>query len=106
MLAFADARRRMVDGQLRINDVTNPYLLGAVQMVPRERFVPADKVELAYLDLDLPVRDGAPGRLARCLLKPLVLAKLIEIADVSAADRVLDVGCATGYSSAILANLA
>lgn len=105
MLSFAAARRYMVDGQLRINDVTNPRVIGAMQTVPRERFVPRDKVELAYLDLDLPVLDGAAGP-ARYLLKPLVLAKLIDLADVAPTDRVLDVGCATGYSAAVLSALA
>jgi len=106
MLSFAAARRYMVDGQLRINDVTNPLLIGAFQAIPRERFVPADKAELAYLDMDLPVAGPAGKGAPRCLLKPLVLAKLIETAELRETDRVLDVGSATGYSSAVLASLA
>jgi len=106
MLSFAAARRYMVDGQLRINDVTNPHLVGAFQTIPRERFVPADKQELAYLDMDLPVAGAAGKGPPRYLLKPLVLAKLIETAEVRETDRVLDVGSATGYSSAVLASLA
>jgi protein-L-isoaspartate(D-aspartate) O-methyltransferase len=106
MDAFAQARRMMVDGQLRTNDVTNPYLIAAFENVPRERFVPEAKRALAYLDLDLPVSpDGSQGPV-RYLLKPLVLAKLLEIAEVKSSDTVLDVGCATGYSSAILAQIA
>ncbi|HEX2215788.1 MAG TPA: protein-L-isoaspartate O-methyltransferase, partial [Xanthobacteraceae bacterium] len=50
MTWFATARQMMVDGQLRTNDVTDPRLLDAVLAVPRERFVPADKIALAYLD--------------------------------------------------------
>jgi protein-L-isoaspartate(D-aspartate) O-methyltransferase len=103
---FARARQMMVDGQLRINDVTDPHLLAAVQDVPRERFVPPEKAALAYLDCDLEVLAAGPDRPARCLLKPLVLAKLLEIAKVEPTDRALDVGCATGYSTAVLARLA
>lgn len=106
MVSFAAARRYMVDGQLRINDVTDPRVIGAFQSIPRERFVSPDKAELAYLDIDLPVREAAPDRPARFLLKPLVLAKLIDIAEVRESNRVLDVGCATGYSTAVLAALA
>lgn len=106
MAAFAAARRLMVDGQLRINDLTNPRLLGAVQSIAREKFVPAEKAELAYVDFDLPLTEASPDRPQRFLLKPLILGKLIEIADIGPDDRVLDVGCATGYSSAILAGLA
>ncbi len=103
MIDFAAARRMMVDGQVRTADVTDLRLLAAMGDVPRERFVPASKAELSYLDLDLPAGEGRAGR---CLLKPMVLAKLIQPADIAATDHVLDVGCATGYSSALLAQLA
>ena len=103
MIDFAAARRMMVDGQVRTADITDLRLLAAIGDVPRERFVPESKAELAYLDQDLPVSDG-DGR--RRLLKPMVLAKLIQLAEIGDTDHVLDVGCATGYSSAVLARLA
>jgi protein-L-isoaspartate(D-aspartate) O-methyltransferase len=62
--------------------------------------------ELAYLDLDLPVLAGDAQAPARRLLKPMVLAKLIQAAAVGPTDHVLDVGCATGYSSAVFARMA
>ena len=49
---------------------------------------------------------AAGGEQVRHLLKPMVLAKLVQAAAVKADDRVLDVGCATGYSAALLARLA
>jgi len=105
MLDFAAARRMMVDGQIRTSDVTDLRLIAAMLDVPRERFVPHDKVALAYLDCDLPVTQARDAD-ARHLLKPVVLAKMIQSADVEEGAKVLDVGCATGYSSAILARLA
>ena len=104
MTDFATARRMMVDGQVRTADVTDPRLLAAMLDLPRERFFPEDKASLAYLDLDVPVSEA--GGPVRRLLKPLVLSKLIQAAGISATDRVLDVGCATGYSTALLARLA
>ncbi len=103
MTDFAAARRMMVDGQVRTADVTDPRLLAAMLELPRERFFPEDKAALAYLDLDVPVSEA--GGTVRCLLKPMVLAKLIQAAGIAATDRVLDVGCATGYSTALLARL-
>lgn len=103
MLDFATARRMMVDGQIRPNDVTDLRIISAFLSVPRERFVPAERAGIAYLDLDVPVTTGTP---ARCLLKPMVLAKFLQIAEVGPTDRVLDVGAATGYSSAVLSHVA
>ena len=99
---FAVARRMMVDGQVLTRDVFDPDLLAAMLEVPRERFVPPAQGALAYLDRNLPLTaDGS-----RCLLQPMVLARLLQAADITATDHVLDVGCGTGYSSALLARLA
>lgn len=100
MTDFAAARTHMVDGQVRISDVTDLRILWAFQRVERERFVPRDKRDLAYVDFDMPV---APGR---CLMKPRVLAKLLQVADIQSTDRALDVGCGLGYSAAVLARVA
>jgi protein-L-isoaspartate(D-aspartate) O-methyltransferase len=102
MTDFAQARRMMVEGQIRTYDVTELNLLAAFDEVPRERFVPERSRAIAYLDRDVPVDETG----ARYLLKPMVLARLIQAAEVDEGGRVLDVGCATGYSSAILSKLA
>jgi len=105
MIDFADARRKMIDSQLRPVDVNQLEVLEAMLSVPRERFVPADKAAVAYLDRDIPVLENA-GRPARCLLQPAVLGRLIQAAQATGADHVLVVGCATGYSAAVLSRIA
>jgi protein-L-isoaspartate(D-aspartate) O-methyltransferase len=100
MTDFAAARRNMVDGQVRTADVTDLRIQFAMLEIPREKFVPPASAALAYLDLDLAVGES------RRLLKPMVLAKLIHAADVVSSERVLDVGCATGYGAAVLARIA
>jgi protein-L-isoaspartate(D-aspartate) O-methyltransferase len=99
MFDAAAARRHMVDGQIRTADVTNPNLIAAFQAVPRELFVPPAMITQAYLDGDVSLGQG------RALLRPIVLGKLLQGAAVGPGDRVLDVGCGTGYSSAVLAHL-
>jgi protein-L-isoaspartate(D-aspartate) O-methyltransferase len=101
MVDFAQARRTMVDCQIRTSDVTDLRVIAAFLEVARERFVPAARQAIAYLDRDVPVNDAG-----RALLKPMVLAKLVQAAGIAATDHVLDVGCATGYSSAVLGRLA
>src|ERR1700733_6214389 len=100
MFDATTARRLMVDGQIRTADVTDTALLDAMLAVPREKFLAPTLAPLAYLDADIPVGKGRP------LLRPMVLAKLIQAAPMSAGERILDVGSATGYSAAILARLA
>jgi protein-L-isoaspartate(D-aspartate) O-methyltransferase len=100
MIDFAKARRTMVDSQLRPTDVSDREVLEAFLAVPRERFVAADLASVAYLDRDLAV-DAK-----RALLKPMVLARMIQAAEIKPSDRALDVACGTGYSSAILGRLA
>ena len=102
MVDYAQARRTMVDCQVRPSDVTDLRIIAALLDVPRERFVPEARRAVAYLDIDVPV--GANG--ARALLKPMVFSKLLQAASIGEGDRVLDVGCATGYSAAVLAKLA
>jgi len=100
MTDFASARRHMVDGQVRTTDVTDLRVISAMLEVPREKFMPSAVSALAYLDLDVPVGER------RRLLRPMVLAKLIQAAELQATDRVLDAGCATGYGAAVLAQIA
>lgn len=104
MSGFATARQNMVDGQVRPSDVTDIRILDAMLAVPREAFVPENRQALAYLDLDLDVSEG--GAAKRYLIKPAVLAKMLQAAEIKASDRVLVVGCATGYAAAIVARLA
>jgi protein-L-isoaspartate(D-aspartate) O-methyltransferase len=106
MIDFVLARRMMVDGQVRTSDVTDLRIIAAMLELPRERFVSAADTDLAYLDTDVPAIGRAGGKPERHLLKPMVLAKLVQAAAVKADDRVLVVGCATGYSAALLSRLA
>ncbi len=94
------ARFNMVEAQIRTSNVTDPRILAAISAVAREKFVPNAARALAYADVPVAVAQG------RYLLDPRSFAKLLNLAQVTATDRVLDVGCGTGYSSAVLARMA
>ena len=104
MFGFATARQRMVDGQVRPNDVTDPRILDAMLAVPREAFIPENQRPLAYLDLDLDVGEGASAK--RFLIKPVVTARMLQAAEIKDTDKVLVAGSATGYMAAVVARLA
>lgn len=101
MVDYTESRRNMVESQIRTNRVTDPALLAVMADLPRERFVPEPLRGIAYVDEDIPL-----GKDGRYLMEPMVLARLLQTAAVRPEDVVLDVGCATGYSTAVLARLA
>jgi protein-L-isoaspartate(D-aspartate) O-methyltransferase len=105
MTDFEAQRLVMVESQLRPNEVTEWRLLTAMRALPRERFVPPKLRGLAYMDEGIEIFPSIDGAPARFLLAPMVLAKLIQLAAVRPEDAVLDVGCGTGYSTAVLAQL-
>jgi protein-L-isoaspartate(D-aspartate) O-methyltransferase len=94
------ARTNMVESQVRTNKVTDPALIDALSSVPRELFAPAKLRGIAYVDEDFDLGGG------RCLMEPMVLARLLQSAAVQAPDRLLEIGCGTGYATAVAAHLA
>ncbi|MGO4526592.1 protein-L-isoaspartate O-methyltransferase [Microvirga sp. 2MCAF35] len=99
MVDFTQARRMMVDGQLRTFDVNDMSLLDAMDNVPRELFVLSGREGLAYIDQDILVSDGGESRY---MLSPMILGRMIQALAIDAGDKVLDVAGGRGYSSAVL----
>jgi protein-L-isoaspartate(D-aspartate) O-methyltransferase len=97
---YAVARHNMVENQIRTNRVRDPLVLEAMAQVPRELFVPKQMRGIAYVDEDIDLGNG------RYLIEPLVLARLLQLADVRSDDVALVIGCGTGYTAAVLARLA
>ena len=99
-MGYEIARANMVDNQIKTNRVTDLRLIEALERLPRERFVPEAKRGIAYVDEDIDLGGG------RWLMEPMVLARLLQAADVQPDEMVLVIGCATGYAAAVLAHLA
>lgn len=96
---FAEARRQMVLTQLRPNKVIDEQLIAAMAALPREQFVPKAYRGVAYMDEDVAV---APGRY---LMEPMVLARLLQEAEIQSGEVALVVGSGTGYELGVLARL-
>jgi protein-L-isoaspartate(D-aspartate) O-methyltransferase len=100
MADYSKARQNMVDCQLRTNKVIDETLVARFETVPRELFVEESMQSVAYVDEDVSIGHG------RYLMAPMVLARILQELTISRSEVVLDVGCGTGYSSAVLSGLA
>lgn len=94
--AFAAARDRMVDGQVRPNKVIDPRIIQAMRRLPRERFVPAALASRAYADDAVRLPGG------RALMEPMVIARLVQVLRTRDKERGLVVGAGSGYGAALL----
>lgn len=100
MFDYNAARETMLDCQIRTSDVTDLRLQSAFRKVPREKFVPKNKMALAYGDACIELGDG------RWMMKPRDFAKMVDTADIGSTDIVLDIACGRGYSVAVLSHMA
>ncbi len=94
---FADARKKMVDGQIRPNRIADPAILAAMRSLRREDFLPPALAALAYADESVPLGKG------RMMAAPLAIARLVQMAAPEPGARALVVGAGTGYGTALLA---
>ena len=103
---FAALRTKMVDCQIRTTDVTDLAIIDAMLAVPREEFVSSRLRPLAYIDEDVEIAPADETGVARYMMEASPFARLIQLAGVGPSDFVLDVGCASGYSAAVLSLVA
>lgn len=106
MISFDLQRKNMVESQVRPSDITDRRVIAAMLDIPREMFAPAETRALAYMDQDLPVGSAGHGGARRALLAPRTLARMAQLLECEATDRVLEVGTATGYGAAVLGQIA
>ena len=99
MVDFAAARVNMVESQLRPNRVSDRRIIEAIENLPREEFFPEDMRGIAYVDRSIKIGE------TRCILDPMVFARLVQALDAQSGEMALDIACGSGYSAAVLASL-
>lgn len=100
MFNYKEARRQMLDCQVRTADVTSYSILKAISKIEREKFVPDDVSNIAYGGTNIHLGKD------RYLLEARTFAKMLELLQVSSNDLILDIGCGFGYSSAVISEMA
>lgn len=100
MSDFAELRERMVRRQIEARGITSSLILDAFRQVPREAFVDDGQRRSAYEDHPLPIEAG------QTISQPYIVALMIEAAEVSPADVVLEIGSGSGYAAAVMSRIA
>ena len=100
MTDFSAARARMVERQLRRREISDERVLGAMEAVPREVFVPESERRRAYADSALPIGEG------QTISQPWIVAAICQALELEGGERVLEVGTGSGYSACVLSLLA
>ena len=98
-LPFEEARREMIEMQLRWRGIRDERVLDAMFRVPRHEFVPPALVAAAYDDRPLPLGE------AETISQPYIVAAMTEAANVQPGDKALEIGTGSGYQAAILSYL-
>ena len=93
------ARFNMIEQQIRPWNVLDSEVLKLLSVVKREDFVPADKRDLAFADLEIPL-GAVPGQ---TMLAPKIEARMLQELGLKATDTVLEIGTGSGYMAALLA---
>ncbi len=97
---YQKARQDMVRHQIENRGISDTRVLGAMRKVPRHLFVPKKLHARAYGDSPLPIGEG------QTISQPYIVALMTESLDLTAADRVLEIGTGSGYQAAVLAEIA
>lgn len=100
MIDFSERRARMVERQLRRRGIDDERVLAAMGEVPREAFVPEGLRDKAYADAALPIAEE------QTISQPWIVAAICQALELTGSELVLDVGTGSGYSAAVLAQLA
>jgi protein-L-isoaspartate(D-aspartate) O-methyltransferase len=98
--SFAAKRDAMVRHQIRARGINSPAVLQAMRKVPRHEFVPLAARRVAYADR--PVEIG----FQQTISQPYIVAYMTEAADISPAEKVLEIGTGSGYQAAVLGEIA
>lgn len=101
---FEQARFNMIEQQIRPWEVLDADVLTLLSVVKRENFVPASMKAMAFVDMELPLREG--GARGQAMLAPRLEARLLQDLAVQSHERVLEIGTGSGYMAALLAHRA
>lgn len=100
MINLENARKRMIETQIKARGINDIRLLDAMLKVPRHIFVEEAMAGQAYSDTALPIGEK------QTISQPYMVALMTELLQLTGTEKVLEIGTGSGYQTAILAQLA
>ena len=98
--SFTQQRLQLVDEELRRSGIRDERVLDALRKVPREEFLDEESRSRAYQNRPQPID------CEQTISQPLIVAMMTEALQLSPESRVLEIGTGSGYSAAVLAEIA
>ncbi|MBP6712182.1 MAG: protein-L-isoaspartate O-methyltransferase, partial [Propionivibrio sp.] len=95
------ARFNMIQQQIRPWEVLDPDVLDLLAIVKREDFVPAAHKDLAFADVEIPLKENAQA--SQIMLAPKIEARMLQALGIRNTDTVLEIGAGSGFMAALLA---
>ena len=95
-----DVRKIRLILELRESGISSPDVLSALEIIPREEFIPENYRNQAYENIALPIGNN------QTISQPYVVAKMTELLEIKNSHKVLEIGTGSGYQCAILSKLA
>lgn len=95
------ARFNMIQQQIRPWEVLDPDVLDLLAIVKREDFVPAAHKDLAFADVEIPLKEN--GKASQIMLAPKIEARMLQALGIRNTDKVLEIGAGSGFMAALLA---
>lgn len=100
MINFENARKRMIETQVKARRINDSRLIDAMLKIPRHIFVEEAMAAQAYSDTALPIGEK------QTISQPYMVALMTEMLQLTGVEKVLEIGTGSGYQTAILAQLA
>jgi protein-L-isoaspartate(D-aspartate) O-methyltransferase len=98
MMNYDEARKKLIAKLAR--EISDPRVLDTMELVPRHRFIPSLHLNMAYMDIPLPIGEG------QTISQPYIVALMTQKLELNGTEKVLELGTGCGYQTAILAELA
>jgi len=89
-------KKNMIESQLRPEGISCVDTLDCISKINREDFVPEEFLSLSYAEYDIPLKNNYN------MLRPLIVAKILQLLKISKDDEILEIGTGSGYLTCCL----